>query len=128
VAGSVRTYTVCDQKEITLADLDRSNAIQWYWASILASVIGVLSILPILFAGTHKYGAVSRVWQYTGIQSLFLPGIALLVISIVALRNAKVTTDSSNLGFFAIGMFCIFSLSYIATFSLVEIVLLFGVD
>lgn len=107
---------------------ERSNTTVWSTVSIIACFLGILSLLPILAAGTHRYGAVSRVWQYTGIQSWIILGFVLLVIGAIALRKAKISTHRTGLGFASLGLFCLFALCFSATFLLVESRLLFGID
>lgn len=107
---------------------ERPDSRLWCKISIIACAMGILSLLPILAAGSRRYGFVSRIWQVTGIQSWIVLGFLLQAMGAMALRKAKVSTHHSGLGFASIGFFCLFAIGYSATFILVEARLILGID
>lgn len=59
------------------------------------NLIGLGSALSILFAGSHQYGAWSRVWQSFGIGGLFMIGFFAYLCSAAILVDVRRSRGSS---------------------------------
>ena len=59
--------------------------------SIIFSLTGVVVVLPVWAAGTHAYGAISKVWQHIDIKLLLLLGLAFLCGSSWSLYQSKIS-------------------------------------
>lgn len=55
--------------------------------SVLLSIASLGPTLAVWTAGSHKLGAISRVWQFVSVPGLLLLALCLLVLSATCLRS-----------------------------------------
>ena len=58
-----------------------------FLGSVLLSIASLGPTLAVWAAGSHKLGAVSRVWQFVSVPGLLLLALCLLVLSATCLRS-----------------------------------------
>lgn len=86
--------------------------------AVIFALLGVFFTLLIWISGSHQYGALSRIWQYTGIPSLLGFSFAAHLISVAILRDIKRCRDSS------FRLLFVFSLAAVMPFACLLLVLI----
>jgi len=65
-------------------------------ASAIFSIAAVIAVVPVWTAGTHRYGAISGIWQTIDLNLFMAVGFAFVVASVIFLwRSWKVGGFSS---------------------------------
>lgn len=73
---------MCPASPTHLAPFDRPHLL----SSVLLSIASLGPTLAVWAAGSHKLGAISRVWQFVSVPGLLLLALCLLVLSTTCLR------------------------------------------